>query len=128
MLVLPLLLLVVIGVVAYRTIQHRHALTAAGTRVDAHVGNAPEIRPSTVLGWAALAALGLAVASMALVNIVAVPFLGSTLVIVSFALAAGSRFIQRDRSLVVLVVLIVAGLAFLAAVAFLVGELAIGHG
>ena len=77
---------------------------------------------------ASLGALALAIVSIALVNLVQVPYLSWILPIAALGSSAVARWVQHDRSSSVLIVLIVSALAVLAAVLFVVGEVLFPHG
>lgn len=127
MFLLPIILLVTIGFITYRVMQHRRVPAAVDAGAPAPSGHANEVLPSSPLGWAAMGALALAILMRVLVNVISIPFIGWISVLSAFALAAGARFVQHDRSPAVLGILIVAGAASIAALAFLLGEVFIGH-
>jgi hypothetical protein len=85
------------------------------------------VLPTTPLGWVGFTTAILAVVNVALVNVIQVPFLGIGLLVATAAAAALARFVQHDRSVVVLAVVLASAAALLGWLLFLGGEVLIGH-
>jgi hypothetical protein len=126
MLILPVLLVVAVGWIAWSLLHHRHpvAATAAGPTEDVHHR---QVMPMTLLGWVGFATGLLVLASVALVNVVQLPFLSVGLLLAAAASTLLARFVQHDRSTVVLLILAASVLALLGGLLFLGGEVLIGH-
>lgn len=125
MFLLPLVALAAVVVAAVAlTRRHPHPAAAHGgvVAVEHHA-----FWPSTPAGWAAVGSIALAVFFVALVNVVQVPFLLWILVALTVLCAAVARLVYHDHSLIVLAVVVVAGISLLAALAFVAGEVFIGH-
>lgn len=128
MFVIPILALVAAGVIVYQLLHRRPRAVAVPAGAAPAVAHAPPFWPASPSGMASLGALALAIVSIALVNLVQVPYLSWILPIAALGSSAVARWVQHDRSSSVLIVLIVSALAVLAAVLFVVGEVLFPHG
>lgn len=127
MLVIPILVLVVGGVIIYRVLHRQPRAASVSTGAAPAVAHAPPFWPASLTGMVGLGALGLAILSIALVNVVQVPYLSWILPIAALGCSAVARWVQHDRSSSVLIVLIVSAFAVLAAMLFVVGEVLFPH-
>lgn len=127
MLLIPLLAIVVAVGVAVTLLQRR-ARSAAGAAPSTFAPDeGTSFAPASLEGKLAVGALLLGVLLTVLVNVIQVPYLGAAALLAAAVLACIARFARRDRSLSVLVVLVVSALALLGGVLFLAGEALIGH-
>ncbi len=125
MFLVPLVLVAVVAYAIYSLAHHRHAAAVAGSSTVAV--HHPSFWPASAFGWAGAGAFALALVSIALVNVVQVPFLNWGLLLAALVLTVLARFTARDHSAVVLVLLIVTALGATAAALFLAGEVLVGH-
>ena len=127
MFVIPILIVVVAGVIIYRLLhRQQHAAMVPAGEAPA-VAHASPLWPTSPSGMVGLGALVLAIASIALVNVVQVPYLSWALPVAALGFSAVARWVQHDRSVSVLIVLIVSGFAVLAGVLFVAGEVLFPH-
>lgn len=127
MFVIPILVLIAAGVIIYRVLHRQPRAVAVAAGTAASVTHAPSFWPTSPSGIVAIAALGLMVVNVALVNVVHVPYLPWILPAAALGFGAVARFGQHDRSSSVLIVLVVSALAIVAGLLFLAGEVFIGH-
>ena len=127
MFLLPVLVLVIVGVVAWRLLHRQpHAVgTAAGAPGTVAAVHGP-VWPTTLVGWLGIGAFAL-VALVQIPVLPAVPFLAWILLLAAVVLTGVARFAGHDHSTAVLVVLVVTAIGAAAAVLFLAGEVFIGH-
>lgn len=127
MILLPLLVIVMVGYLAYRVWQ-RQPHPAGGMAGGPSVA-APQVSfwPTTVEGKLGLGAFASLFGLMALVNVVTVPFLSWIVGLAGLVLTGVARLARHDRSVSVLIVLVVMSLAVVASLLFLGGEVFIGH-
>ena len=128
MFLLPVLVLVIAGVVAWRLLHRQpHAVgTTAGAPGTVAAVHGP-VWPTTLAGWLGIGAFVFVVVAGALVNVVQVPFLTWILLLAAVVLTGVARFAGHDHSTAVLVVFVVTAIGAAAAVLFLAGEVFIGH-
>lgn len=123
MFVIPILVLVAAGVIIYRLLHRQPRVAAVSAGAAPAVVQAPPFWPASLSGMVGLGALGLEILSIALVNVVQVPYLSWWILpIAALGCSAVARWVQHDRSLSVLIVLIVSGFSVLAAMLFVAGE------
>lgn len=127
MFVIPILILVAAGVIVYGLLHRQPRGAAVAVGATPTVAHAPHFWPTSPSGIVALGALGLAIVSIALVNVVQVPYLSWILPIAALGCSAVARWVQHDRSSSVLIVFIASAFAVLAAVLFLAGEVLFPH-
>jgi hypothetical protein len=128
MFLLPLVVIVMVGYVAYRVL-HRQPQPASGmvgapSTVTAH---RTAFWPTTLEGRLGVGAFAFGIVLMALVNVIQIPFGSWAVLLAALALTGVARIVRHDHSVSVLVVLIVTALATLAGLLFLGGEIFIGH-
>ncbi len=123
MLLVPLFFLAGIGFAIYALVR-RHAVDVHG---EAAVVARPPFWPTSQFGWFSVGAAGVGVLMDALINVVSVSFVPIVLLPASVAFSAVARFVQRDRSIAVLMILVVTAIGTLFWVLFLAGEVFIGH-
>lgn len=128
MLLLPLVVIAVAAYAVYR-IMHRQPQLATGVVAapDAVPVSRAPFWPTTIEGRISIGAFALNFAPLALVNVIAIPFLGWILIIAALALSGVARFVKHDRSTSVLIVFVVTALGTLGGLLFLGGEVFIGH-
>jgi hypothetical protein len=127
MFLLPLLIVAAAGFGIYALVHHR---TQPALGADAPTGvtvHRASFWPITIEGKFALGAIALSVLPVVLVNVIQVPYLGIALLLAALALSGVARFVKHDHSTSVLLALAVSALAVTAALAFLAGEIFIGH-
>lgn len=83
--------------------------------------------PRTTLGWACIAAFGLLVASMVLVNVVHVRFLTWVLGLASLLFGGSALLVRKERSWSVAIVTALVAVLVLTSLVFLAGEAYGGH-
>jgi len=127
MFVIPILIVVAAGVIIYGLLHRQPRAAAVAVGATPAVAHAPHVWPTSPSGIVALGALGLAIVSIALVNVVQVPYLSWILPIAALGSSAVARWVQHDRSSSVLIVFIASAFAVLAAVLFLAGEVLFPH-
>jgi hypothetical protein len=128
MFLLPLLVLVMVGYLAYRVL-HRQAQPATGmvgttSAVPAHQAS---FWPTTLEGRLGIGTFAFSFVLMALVNVIQVPFLSWIVLLAALVLTGVARIVRHDESVSVMGVLIVTALATVALLLFLGGEVFIGH-
>lgn len=127
MFLLPLLVLAITAFVVYKVVQHHaHAVSALGP-AHAPVLSGASVWPTTPAGKLGVAALGLSLLPVLLVNVVQVPYLSAATMLLTLGLTSFARFGEHDRSTSVLVALCVSAAATAAGLLFLTGEVLIGH-
>ena len=128
MFLLPLLVLVIAGFVAY-TVLHRRALQPTG-KIGAPASVAVQratVWPTTIEGKVGIGAFALSFLPLVLVNVIQVQYLGLFVLPASLVLTGVARFAKHDHSTLVLIAFIVSALAALFRLLFLAGEVFIGH-
>lgn len=125
MFLVPLFIIVGAGV-AIHSYLHRRPASATGDTSVAPVERPPFLS-TTIWGRIGSVAAALVVVSAALVNVVQVRFLAWWLLLTALVGTGVARFVQHDRSRLVLTVLIVTAMGAAAAGLFLLGEVFIGH-
>lgn len=128
MFVIPILVLVVAGVMIYGVLHRQPGAAAVPAGAAPAVVHAPPFWPTSPSGIVGLGALALAIVSIALVNVVQVPYLRWILPIAALGCSAVARWAQHDRSSSVLIAFIASAFAVLAAALFVVGEILLPHG
>ena len=127
MFVIPILILVAAGVIIYGLLHRQPRAPAVSTGAAPTVAHTPPFWPASPTGMVGLGALGLMIVSIALVNVVQVPYLNWVLPIAALGFTAAARWAQHDRSTSVLIVLIVSAFVVLAATLFVAGEVLFPH-
>ncbi len=125
MFLIPLVLVAGVAYAIYAFVHHRQAAAVTGSSTVA-VHHA-SFWPTSAFGWTGAAAFALVLVSLALVNVVQVPFLNWGLLLAALVLTGLARFAAHDHSAVVLVLLIVTALGAVAAALFLAGDVLVGH-
>ncbi len=132
MFLLPILAIAVVAYLAYTLVRKRRSLSSSDpsgptkhtTQSSRRLSN---FWPSTAVGKIAIVIFLLGLVPVALPNFIRVPYLGWGVQIAAFICLAIARFIQRDRSISVLILLCVGALGLVASALFVLGEVFIGH-
>lgn len=128
MFLLPLLVLVMAGLVAYTVVHHRAqpGTVTAGGPASVSVHRAP-FWPTTMEGRLGVMAFAVSFLPVTLVNVIHVPYLGAVFLLAALALSGVARFARHDQSISVLIAFALCALSVLAGLLFLAGEVFIGH-
>lgn len=132
MYLLPILAIAVVAYLAYTLVRKRRSLSpsdaASTTKHITQSSRRPSsFWPSSTFGKVAIAIFLAGLFPIVLPNVVQVPYLGWGLQIFALVCLIVARFIQRDKSPSVLILLCVSALGVIAALLFVLGEVFIGH-